>query len=76
MDHVSTLPYKLLSERQAADVLGLTPRTLQSWRGLGIGPAFVRISSRCIRYRSSDIDVWLATKVRASTSSPEPASAS
>lgn len=62
----------LLDERAAAAALGLTPRTLQSWRARGGGPRFVRVSSRCIRYRLSDLDEWAAERVRTSTSDPGP----
>lgn len=58
----------LLDERAAAATLGLTPRTLQSWRNRGGGPAFVRVSSRCIRYRVEDLEAWAADRVRTSTS--------
>lgn len=48
----------LLSEREAAAVLGLKPRTLENWRQSGDGPPFVRISSRCVRYRPADLEAW------------------
>lgn len=58
----------LIDERAAADALGLTPRTLQAWRIRGEGPAHVRISSRCIRYRPQDLAAFAAERVRKSTS--------
>lgn len=61
-------PTLLLSERDAASQLGLTPRTLQSWRIKGGGPPFVRVSSRCIRYRPEDLATWAAERLRTSTS--------
>ena len=61
-------PLVLLDERDAARALGLTPRTLQAWRNRGGGPAYVRISSRCIRYRLIDLEAWAAERVRTSTS--------
>jgi predicted DNA-binding transcriptional regulator AlpA len=62
----------MLDEAKAAQYLSVSPRTLQSWRGRGGGPKFVRISSRCIRYRLQDILVWQAERVRRSTSDPGP----
>ena len=61
-------PYQtpmLLDERQAATALGLTPRTLQSWRHRGGENAipFVRISARCIRYRPEDLREWAAGRL-------------
>ena len=69
-------PYEtpmLLDERQAAATLGLTPRTLQSWRHRGGEDAipFVRFSSRCIRYRIEDLQRYAAEHL--STNTPEPA---
>jgi predicted DNA-binding transcriptional regulator AlpA len=55
----------LIDERAAAESLGLTPRTLQHWRWRGDGPPFVRISSRCVRYRKSDLEAWAAERVHA-----------
>ena len=52
-----------LRERDAANYLGLSPRTLQQWRYLGRGPRFVRVSDRCIRYRMRDLDDWLASRL-------------
>jgi predicted DNA-binding transcriptional regulator AlpA len=55
---------ELLNQRQAAARLGLgSPRTLESWRLRGFGPAFVRLSSRLVRYRVSDLDEWIAARV-------------
>jgi predicted DNA-binding transcriptional regulator AlpA len=54
----------LLDRRQAATRLGLpSARTLEAWRRRGYGPPFLRLSPRLVRYRTSDIDQWLATRV-------------
>lgn len=58
----------LLTETEAAKRLGFSPRTLQAWRFKGCGPRFLRISSRCVRYRESELDEWLASRLRRSTS--------
>ena len=60
----------LLDERAAAVALGLTPRTLQVWRVRGGGPPFVKVSSRCIRYRLIDLERWAAARLRTSTADP------
>jgi predicted DNA-binding transcriptional regulator AlpA len=60
----------LINENIAADLLGLSPRTLQNWRVRGGGPLFIRISNRSIRYRPSDIQDWIQERVRRSTSDP------
>lgn len=60
---------KLLDEKQAAEFLGLQPRTLASWRFTGRrGPKFVRISARCVRYRQQDLNDWTAGLLQSNTS--------
>ncbi len=61
-----------LNERQAAQKLGLTTSCLQAWRLRGVGPRFVKISARCVRYKESEIDNWAAARERTSTSDPGP----
>lgn len=59
----------LLREQEAAQLLGFTPRTLQAWRVTGRGPTYIRISSRAVRYRRSDLIAWTEEHRRTSTSS-------
>jgi hypothetical protein len=40
----------LLTQREAASVLRLSERTLERWRVAGIGPRFIRLPRRSIRY--------------------------
>lgn len=59
---------ELLSEKQSAEYLGgLTPKALQAWRVRGGGPTFLKIG-RLVRYSKADLDTWLATRRRESTS--------
>jgi hypothetical protein len=51
-------PDSLLAEVAAAEMLGLSTRTLQSWRIVGSGPAYVR-AGRAIRYRRRDLLTWI-----------------
>lgn len=51
-------PDSLLAEVAAAEMLGLSTRTLQSWRIGGSGPAYVR-AGRAIRYRRRDLLAWI-----------------
>lgn len=55
---------KLLDEKQAADILGLSPRTLQGWRLRGQGPQFVKIG-RLTRYRPEDIEAYVKAQAQA-----------
>lgn len=67
-DHISIDPDALLSEVQAAALLGFTPRALQAWRQRGCGPRFVCVSARAIRYRRCDLIAWSKARLRTSTS--------
>jgi excisionase family DNA binding protein len=62
----------LLTTRQAARLLGFSPRALEGWRLRGGGPAFVRVSRRSVRYRRADLDRWAEERLRISTSDPGP----
>ena len=57
----------MLNERDAAQYLGLSPNTLSTWRSRGGGPPFLRYSSRCIRYRTVDLDEWVAARLADNT---------
>ena len=48
----------LLKEQDAADLLDLSVRTLQSWRMRLAGPPFVQVG-RAIRYRRRDLIAWI-----------------
>lgn len=47
-----------MNEEEAAELLGLSRRTLQRFRTEGNGPAFLRVASRRIIYATSDIKSW------------------
>jgi excisionase family DNA binding protein len=49
---------ELLTDRQAAEILAVEPRTLRLWRHTR-GLPHIRITSKVIRYRRSDLDGWL-----------------
>ena len=57
----------LLTQRQAAALLCLSERTLERFRVSGGGPRFVRCG-RSIRYRLSDVEAWISSRVVGSTS--------
>ena len=60
--------HSLINEKEGAKFLDLEPRTMQGLRQRGGGPKFIRISSRCIRYRRWDLRAWADTLMRSSTS--------
>ena len=73
LDQTPTNDLILLTERQASERLGYSPRALQQWRRTGAGPKFVRVSARSVRYRLCDLHEWIEVRVRTSTSDLGPA---
>jgi excisionase family DNA binding protein len=57
----------LRTQREAAEVLRLSERTLERMRLTGLGPAYVKAGRRVL-YRQADLEAWVASQVRASTS--------
>ncbi len=62
----------LYDTQGAAAYLGgdkpLSERTLEKWRREGGGPPYVVIGSKCVRYRRSALEAFLAAGERSSTS--------
>jgi predicted DNA-binding transcriptional regulator AlpA len=57
----------LLDQREAARLLNLSIRTMERFRLQGGGPLYVKCG-RSVRYRTSDIEAWIAARVVSSTS--------
>lgn len=55
---------RLLTRKQAAELLGLQPQTLARWKweGREDRPQEVRVGLRAVRYRTSDLIRWIATR--------------
>jgi predicted DNA-binding transcriptional regulator AlpA len=56
MDKISIL----LTEREVAGILGVTPQCLHVWRRSGKGPRHIRVG-RLIRYKPEDISAFIET---------------
>ncbi|MGP5623480.1 helix-turn-helix transcriptional regulator [Brachybacterium alimentarium] len=50
----------ITDERGAAEYLALKPATLRAWRCRGIGPRYVVLGARAIRYTYADLGRWVA----------------
>jgi predicted DNA-binding transcriptional regulator AlpA len=51
-----------LTTKQAADMIGIKPVTLRAWKGARTGPAYVQVTSRCVRYRKSDVEKFISDR--------------
>ncbi|MBK6907605.1 MAG: helix-turn-helix domain-containing protein [Rhodocyclaceae bacterium] len=57
---------ELLDEKVAAQILGVTPGTLQVWRSTGrYGIPFIKVG-RLVRYRRSALNHWIDSRTRES----------
>lgn len=65
-DSVRHLTQKALARRWC-----LSPRTLERWRWLGQGPAFLKLGGR-VAYRLEDIEAFEAAQIRDNTSTSQP----
>jgi excisionase family DNA binding protein len=54
---------RLLTPTEVAEMLGIPDRTLDQWRYLRRGPAFVKIG-RHARYHPEDVAAWIAAQRR------------
>ena len=57
----------LLPERDAAKILGMSISWMQRSRWDGSGPPFIKIN-HAVRYRLSDLEKWIASRLQNSTS--------
>lgn len=58
----------VVSELEAARLVGLGIRTMQQLRAEGTGPRFVRLSARRLGYSLDDLRDWIASRSASSTS--------
>ena len=67
-------PARLIDTGELAEQIGNQKNTIEGWRLKGIGPRYLAIG-RLIRYRQSDVDDWLESRIRTSTSDNRPETA-
>lgn len=71
MATLSALNPDLLTNEEAATLLGIKPNTLEIWRTKGIGPEFIKMGKQRqapIRYLRPKIYEWLERQSFSSTS--------
>lgn len=58
----ATTPFRhCLHVSEAAEYLGLHPRTLDNWRSQGCGPRYVRVGRRIV-YRVADLETYIESR--------------
>ena len=55
-------PY-LMDEKDAALFLGVSYKTLQTWRSRRMGPPYVRMARKCIRYPKADLQEYVDSRL-------------
>jgi len=58
---------EFLNERQVADLICQSVRTIQKWRVTGYGPEFYKLG-RSVRYLRSEVIAWATERRKAHTS--------
>lgn len=53
---------RMLSTKEAAVFLGVQPATLRSWRCSRIGPPYIQLSPRNVRYAEVDLERYAADR--------------
>lgn len=61
---------KLLNTEMAAPLAGVSPKTLENWRSLGVGPKFIRTPGKKgrVSYDPADLQEWRDANRYSSTS--------
>ena len=54
----------LATERDAAAILRMSVCTLRNWRAKRIGPPYLKLGKRAVRYRREDLDSFIAAGER------------
>lgn len=60
----------LLTTTEAASLLGVSKAFLERDRWAGARIPFIKIGSRAVRYRHDDLDSYIQSRTRQSTSQP------
>lgn len=59
---------RLMTPGEVAELLGVSERRLAMMRFEGTGPVHIKVSHKSVRYRQSDIDAWIESRVRQQSS--------
>lgn len=68
--HNNSQLWVYLTQKEAADLLRVSARTLERHRLTGTGPAYVKVGRKVV-YRPADIEAWASRNTFRSTSETE-----
>lgn len=51
------------NEQELADYLGISRKTLQKWRSLGLGPNYLKLGAKVV-YRIEDVNAYIQRSLR------------
>lgn len=49
---------KLLTPAEVADIIGVDPQLLADWRHRKVGPPFLKLGHRTVRYDAKAVERW------------------
>jgi hypothetical protein len=64
-----SIPHRKLNVCEAASYLALSKKTLEKYRSIGGGPAYLKLGAKVV-YDIRDLDEWANSHRRISTSKP------
>ena len=65
---MNTIPRRLLTTKEAAAFLNVSPKTLEKWRWNGEGPTFQKFGNKLVKYDPDVLAGWVSETTRSSTS--------
>ncbi|MFE9785209.1 helix-turn-helix transcriptional regulator [Nocardia salmonicida] len=70
---IGTGSKRWLTRKEAADYMGVHPRTLANWAATGHGPRYSKPSGNSCMYRLDDLDAYLQARMVHTNDQPEAA---
>nr|WP_265447188.1 helix-turn-helix domain-containing protein [Flexivirga meconopsidis] len=56
-----------VTPKELAAHLGMTESGLRGWRARGVGPKWVILAPKVVRYRRADVEEWIRAKTEEET---------
>ena len=63
----NTIIQEVLNEKEAANYLRISPKTLQKWRSVGGGPEYRLVGGKRVVYKIEDLRSFLELRIRHNT---------